>query len=54
MDDKDRQKIMLNLAELVEETNLGTLVPKLREKGVLTAHMVQKCMVRNLLNMKVG
>jgi hypothetical protein len=21
---------------------------------VLTAHMVQKCMVRNLLNMKVG
>jgi len=42
MDDKDRQKIMQNLVELVEETNLGTLIPKLCEKGVFTAGMIEK------------
>ena len=53
MDDKDRQKIMQNLVELVEETNLGTLIPKLCEKGVFTAGMIEKYTVSYLLNMKV-
>jgi len=44
MDDEDRQKIMRNLMELVEETNLGTLVPKLCERGVFTAGMIHKYM----------
>lgn len=54
MDDEDRQKIMQNLVELVEETNLGTLIPKLCERGVFTAEMIQKYMVSYLFNMKVG
>ena len=54
MDDKDRQKIMQNLMELVEKTNLGTLIPKLCERGVFTAGMIHKYMVSCLLNMKVG
>lgn len=44
MNDEDRQKIMQNLVELVEETNLGTLIPKLCERGVFTAEMIQKYM----------
>jgi len=47
MDDEDRQKIMKNLVELVEETNLGTLVPKLCERGVFTDGMVHKYMDKN-------
>jgi hypothetical protein len=54
MDDEDRQKIMQNLVELVEETNLGTLIPKLCERGVFTAEMIQKYMVSYLFNTKVG
>jgi len=54
MDDEDRQKIVKNLVELVEETNLDTLVPKLCEKGVFTDGMIHKYMVSSLLNMKVG
>jgi hypothetical protein len=42
MDDEDRQKIMRNLVELVEETNLGTLVPELCERGVFTGGMIHK------------
>jgi hypothetical protein len=53
MDDEDRQKITQNLVELVEETNLSTLIPKLCEKGVFTDQMVHKYMVSYLLNMKV-
>jgi len=48
MDDEDRQKIMRNLVELVEETNLDTLVPKLCERGVFTAGMIHKYMVSYL------
>jgi hypothetical protein len=48
MDDEDRQKIMRNLVELVEETNLGTLVPKLCERGVFTAGMIHKYTVSYL------
>jgi len=47
MDDEDRQKIVKNLVELVEETNLDTLVPKLCEKGVFTDGMIHKYMDRN-------
>ena len=54
MDNENRQKIMQNLPELVEETNLGTLVPKLCERGVFTSGMIHKYMVSYLLNMKVG
>jgi len=54
MDDEDRQKIMKNLVELVEETNLDTLVPKLCERGVFTDGMIHKYMVSCLLNTKVG
>jgi len=54
MDDENRQKIMQNLPELVEQTNLGTLVPKLCERGVFTSGMIHKYMVSYLLNMKVG
>jgi len=53
MDDKDRQKIKQNLVKLVEETNLGTLLPKLCEKGVFTAGMIEKYTVSYLLNTKV-
>ena len=54
MDDEDRQKIKKNLVELVEETNLDTLVPKLYERGVLTQGTIHKYMVSSLLNTKVG
>jgi hypothetical protein len=53
MDDEDRQKIMQNLVQLVEETNLGTLIPKLCERGVFTPGMIDKYTVSHLLNMKV-
>jgi len=53
MDDEDRQKIMQNLVELVEETNLGTLIPKLCERGVFTAGMIHKFTVSYLMNTKV-
>jgi CRISPR/Cas system-associated endoribonuclease Cas2 len=53
MDDKDREKIKQNLVELIEETNLDTLIPKLCERGVFTAGMIEKYMVSYLLNMKV-
>ena len=53
MDDNDRQKIMQNLVELVEVTNLGTLLPKLCERGVLTSEMIHKYTVSYLLNTKV-
>jgi hypothetical protein len=54
MDNEDRQKIMQNLEELVEETNLGTLVPKLYERGVFTADMIRKYMVSYLLEYENG
>jgi len=44
MDDEDRQKIMQNLVELVEQTNLDTLIPKLCERGVFTLGMFDKYM----------
>jgi hypothetical protein len=50
MNDEDRQKITHNLVELVEETNLGTLIPKLCERGVFTSGMIQKYMVSYLFN----
>jgi cobalamin biosynthesis Mg chelatase CobN len=54
MDNEDRQKIMQNLVELVEETNLDTLVPKLYERGVFTADMICKYMVSYLLEYESG
>jgi hypothetical protein len=54
MDDEDRQKITRNLVELVEDTNLDTLIPKLCERGVFTDGMVHKYMVSHLFHTKVG
>jgi len=47
MDDKDREKIKQNLVELVEETNLDTLIPELCERGVFTAGMIEKYTDKN-------
>ena len=54
MDDKDRKKIMQNLEELVEQTNLDTLIPKLCQRGVFTARMICKYTVSYLLNTTLG
>jgi hypothetical protein len=50
MNDEDRQKIIQNLVELVEETNLHVLVPELCQRAVFTAGMIQKYMVSCLFN----
>jgi hypothetical protein len=50
MNEEDRQKIRHNLVVLVEETNLDTLIPKLCERGVFTAEMIQKYVVSYLFN----
>lgn len=47
MNEEDRQKIRHNLVVLVEETNLDTLIPKLCERGVFTAEMIQKYVDKN-------
>jgi hypothetical protein len=54
MDDEDRQKITQNLVELVEQTNLDTLLPELCGRGVFTAGMFHKYMVSHVFNTKVG
>jgi hypothetical protein len=45
MNEEDRQKIMRNLVELVEQTNLDTLIPELLQRSVFTLEMGQKYMV---------
>jgi hypothetical protein len=45
MNKEDREKILHNLMELIEETNLDTLIPALLELGVFTDGMCEKYMV---------
>jgi hypothetical protein len=42
MEEEDRKKILQNLVQLVEETNLKTLIPELLKRGIFTSEMVQK------------
>jgi hypothetical protein len=45
MNKEDKEKILHNLVELIEETNLDALIPALLQKGVFTYGMCQKYMV---------
>jgi hypothetical protein len=47
MEEEDRQRIISNLVELVEQTNLNTLIPELLERRVFTYEMIHKYVVSN-------
>ncbi|XP_021932824.1 caspase-2-like isoform X2 [Zootermopsis nevadensis] len=42
MEEEDRNKITQNLVELIEQTNLDSLIPELLERGVFTPEMIEK------------
>jgi hypothetical protein len=48
MNKEDRQKILHNLVQLVEQTNLEALIPVLLQEGVFTVEMGQKYMVSHI------
>lgn len=45
MEDEDRNKITQNLVELIEQTNLDSLIPELLERRVFTPEMIEKYVV---------
>jgi hypothetical protein len=45
MNKEDREKIVHNLVELIEETNLDAVIPVLLELGVFTHEMCEKYLV---------
>jgi hypothetical protein len=42
MNEEDRKKLVDNLVELVEQTNLKVLIPELLKRKVFTLEMIQK------------